>query len=43
MQFTAGTAGDGGSAAPGGPPESAGVPGSGGSCWNVATDERRGE
>ncbi|WP_437645792.1 hypothetical protein [Sorangium sp. So ce362] len=36
VQFTPGTAGDGGNAAPGGPLESAGVPGSAGICWDFA-------
>jgi hypothetical protein len=36
VQFTPGTPGNGGGAAPGGPPESAGAPGSAGLCWNFA-------
>ncbi|WP_437295175.1 hypothetical protein [Sorangium sp. So ce426] len=36
VQFTPGTAGDGGKAAPGGPPESAGAPGSARLCWDFA-------
>ncbi|WP_437853201.1 hypothetical protein [Sorangium sp. So ce363] len=38
-----GTAGDGGSAAPGGPPESAGALGASGVCWNFATGESCGQ
>ncbi|WP_441292070.1 hypothetical protein ACSRUE_18065 [Sorangium sp. KYC3313] len=36
VRFTPGTAGDGGSAAPVGPPESAGAPGASGVCWDFA-------
>ncbi|WP_437481510.1 hypothetical protein WME75_37875 [Sorangium sp. So ce1014] len=48
IQFTPGTAGDGGAAAlgsppAGGPPESAGAPGASGVCWNFATGERCGQ
>ncbi|MDC0684358.1 hypothetical protein [Sorangium atrum] len=37
VQFTPGTAGDGGSAAPVGPPESAGAPGVNGVCWDFGS------
>ncbi|WCQ88608.1 hypothetical protein NQZ70_01287 [Sorangium sp. Soce836] len=43
VQFTPGTPGDGGSAAPGGPQESAGAPGSAGSCWDFATGKGCGQ
>ncbi|WP_437279884.1 hypothetical protein WME90_04825 [Sorangium sp. So ce375] len=36
VTFTPGTAGDGGNAAPGGPPVSAGAPGASGVCWDFA-------
>ncbi|XXY18898.1 hypothetical protein WME88_04510 [Sorangium sp. So ce216] len=43
VQFKPGTAGDGGSAAPSGPPESAGAPGASGGCWNLTTGESCGQ
>ncbi|WP_437953842.1 hypothetical protein WME98_26440 [Sorangium sp. So ce296] len=43
VQFTPGTAGNGGSIAPGGPPKSAGAPGSAGSCWDFATGKSCGQ
>ncbi|AUX29207.1 MULTISPECIES: hypothetical protein [Sorangium] len=43
VQFAPGTPGDGGSAAPGGPQESAGAPGNAGSCWDFATGKGCGQ
>nr|WP_233561031.1 hypothetical protein [Sorangium cellulosum] len=43
VQFTPGTPGDGGAAAPGGPPESAGAPGSTGNCWDFSIGESCGQ
>ncbi|WP_437711856.1 hypothetical protein WMF45_41530 [Sorangium sp. So ce448] len=43
VQFTSGTAGDGGSAAPGGPTESAGAPGASEVCWSFATGKSCGQ